>query len=91
MVSKGRSSKLLLISCAAALVFFLVYIFLDNILEMAIRSQLIIQDGTELYKSWIALPLTFHYYFYFFQVLNPEAAMNGAKVKVREIGPFCLA
>jgi hypothetical protein len=53
-----------------------------------IKSQLVLKRDTEIFKSWEKFPVPLQSKFHFFHVLNPEDAMNGAKVKLREVGPF---
>jgi len=52
------------------------------------QSQIKLKRDTEFTKSWEQFPVPLTTKFYFFHVLNPEEAMSGHKVKLREVGPF---
>ena len=45
-------------------------------------------QGGEMFKNWEHFPIPVITKFHFFNVLNPDEAMAGAKVKLQEVGPF---
>lgn len=63
-------------------------LLLPKVFNAGIRSQLKLEQGGEMFKNWLNLPLPVTTKFHFFHVLNPEEAMDGAKVQLREVGPF---
>lgn len=71
-------------------VFGLLYWYLPDLLEMGVRSQITIQEGNRIYKDWIKFPVAIQNEFRFFEVENPEQALRGAKIKLRERGPYCM-
>lgn len=59
---------------------------------MTLRSQFVLKEGNELWKNWINVPIgLLSYKYYFFEVTNPNEVLRGAKVKVRERGPYCFS
>lgn len=70
--------------------FLLFYIFLYDIIEMGIRSQFKIEEGNDIYKQWTKVPIPVNYKYHFFEVLNPNEAVQGAKIKLLERGPYCF-
>ena len=71
-----------------ACVFTLLALSFSTLLEMAIRSQMKLEEGGMMMKMWQYPPITINFKINFFHVLNPREAMNGAKVKVQEVGPY---
>lgn len=68
------------------------YIKFDSLLEIAIRSQFVLEEGNDLWKNWINVPIgLLSYKYYFFEVLNPSDVLRGSRVKVRERGPYCFS
>jgi hypothetical protein len=67
------------------------YFYFNSLVETAVRSQLVLAEGNPLWEKWIKVPIGFANYRYtFFEVMNPDEALRGAKVMVRERGPFCF-
>lgn len=64
--------------------------FLPTMYTSGIKSQLKLKRDSEIFKNWLKFPVPLTTKFHFFHVLNPEEAMNGAKVKLREVGPFTM-
>ena len=57
---------------------------------MIVRSPINILEGSTLHPHWLITPLPISNKFYFFNILNPKAAINGSRIKLKEVGPFCL-
>lgn len=75
--------------CVLALIGTLLwYWLLPSMWTSLFKSQLKLKRDSEIFKSWQQFPVPLTTKFHFFHVLNPEEAMNGAKVKLREVGPF---
>ena len=69
----------------------LLYFTFPSLLEIAIRSQLVIAEGNDLFKQWSDIPIgLLGYKYYFFEIVNPEESLRGEKVRVREHGPYCF-
>lgn len=73
-----------------AVAFGLLFLKFPSILNVAIRSQLTLVEDGPLFPKWTKVPIPVHYRYYFFEVLNPTEAVNGAKVSLREHGPYCF-
>lgn len=63
-------------------------VFLPVIFTDLIKSQLKLTRDGEIFKNWINFPVPLQSKFHFFNVLNPDEAIAGAKVQVQEVGPF---
>lgn len=81
-------SKLVRYGAIVGIIGSLLVLLLPGLFESGIRSQVKLVQGGEMYKNWLNVPLAVTTKFHFFAVLNPEEAMAGAKVKLREKGPF---
>lgn len=68
----------------------LLVFFLPTLFTSVIKSQVKLKKGSPLLDNWLKFPVPLQSKFHFFHVLNPEEAMSGAKVKLREVGPFTL-
>ena len=67
------------------------YFYFNSLVETAVRSQIVLAEGNDLWQKWIKVPIGFaHYTYTFFEVMNPDEALRGAKVMVRERGPYCF-
>ena len=66
----------------------LMLIFLPVLFTDLIKSQVKLTRDGEMFKNWLNFPVPLTSKFHFFNVLNPEEAMAGAKVIVQEVGPF---
>jgi len=76
-----------ILSCLTVLLYF----YFNTLVETAVRGELVLKEGNDLWKQWIKVPIGFAKYKYtFFEVLNPNEALRGAKVSVRERGPYCF-
>ena len=65
------------------------YYAFPHILAFGVRSQIQLQEGNEIYEKWIRVPIPIDFKFYFFEVRNPrEATSTGAKVKLKQRGPY---
>ena len=82
--------KLLRIGLVMGIICSLLVFFLPTMFTSLIRSQLKLKRGSPILENWLNFPVPLQSKFHFFHVLNPEEAMNGAKVKLREVGPFTL-
>ena len=88
---KGRLSwrrKLLRIGLVLGLIGALLVFFLPILFTNLIKSQVKLKRDSEIFKNWLSFPVPLSTKFHFFHVLNPEEAMSGAKVSLREVGPF---
>jgi hypothetical protein len=71
--------------------FILIHFNFDSLLKTAVRSQLVIAEGNDLFKQWSNVPVgLLGYKYYFFEIENPEEALRGEKIRVRERGPYCF-
>lgn len=80
----------LIFSFLSASLLTLLFFTLPFVIEAFVRSQVNILQGSILHKKWLVTPIPVSYKFYFFHIVNPRAVINGSKIKVKEIGPFCL-
>ena len=88
----GRCMNCLVISLGVlSLLSVALFFFFNSLVETAVRGQLVLAEGNEIYEKWIKVPVGFAAYKYvFFEILNPDEALKGAKVMVRERGPYCF-
>ena len=89
--SCGRLSwrrRILWVGLGCGIVGSLLVFFLPMMFTSLIKSQVKLKRDSEMFKSWLAFPVPLQTRFHFFHVLNPEEAMAGAKVSLREVGPF---
>ena len=71
--------------------FVLLHFKFDSLLGIVIRSQLVIDPNNDMFKQWSDIPTGLLAYKYrFFEIVNPDEALKGAKVRVRERGPYCF-
>lgn len=82
--------KVFLGSGIVAALFGALYYFLPGLLEMGIRSQINVKEDGQLFPNWIKFPVAIKNEFRFFEIVNPEKALRGSKIEVRERGPYCL-
>ena len=94
---KEQGRKMRVLNCllattgSLAALFLLLHLKLSSLLELAIRSQLVIEEGNDLFRQWSDVPIgLLGYKYYFFEIVNPDEALRGAKVRVREHGPYCF-
>lgn len=80
-------SKLVIGSGIVAFVFASLYLGFPTLLTAAVRSQLTLTNP-EIFGKWVKPPIAIDYMFHFFEVLNPREAIAGAKVNLREKGPY---
>ncbi|KAK8737266.1 hypothetical protein OTU49_004416, partial [Cherax quadricarinatus] len=59
--------------------------FVDNI----VKKELVLQNGTDIYKKWKLPPIVPHLLVYFFNVTNAEEFLSGSKPVLKEVGPYC--
>lgn len=71
-----------------AVTFTLLKVSFPTILEGGVRGQLQLIEGNDFFNNFVLVPITINYKVHFFEVLNPREANNGAKLKVREVGPY---
>lgn len=86
--TSSRKNKFLIAGTITFIIGSLLAIFLPVIFTDLIRSQVKLTRDGEMFKNWLNFPVPLTSKFHFFNVLNPEEAMSGAKVKVQEVGPF---
>jgi len=60
----------------------------QSILTSKILQSMALTEGSDRLASWLKPPVQAHLEGYAFSVLNPEEVMNGAKPKLKEVGPF---
>lgn len=80
--------KLLRIGIAVGIIGALLLFFLPIMFTSLITSQVKLKRDSEMFKNWANFPVPLQTKFHFFHVLNPDEAMSGAKVKLREVGPY---
>lgn len=86
----SRMKKATVVTGVMAVGFGLFFLKFPAILNVAVRSQLNLDEKGQVYPKWVKVPIAVHYRYYFFEVLNPTEAVNGAKVSLREHGPYCF-
>ena len=69
-------------------VFTLLALSFPMLLEVAIKSQMKLEEGGMMLQMWQYPPITINFKIHFFHILNPREATNGAKVRVQEVGPY---
>ncbi|KAI1287075.1 Lysosome membrane protein 2 [Halotydeus destructor] len=78
----------LLTSGSLAAILASLYLAFPVLLDIGVRSQVQLKEGNDYFSKWLRIPVPIVYKFYFFEVLNPSQALQGAKVKLREHGPY---
>lgn len=79
---------ILRIAFICAVIGFILVFLLPILFTSLIKSQVKLKRDSEMFKNWQKFPVPLTTKFHFFNVLNAEEAMSGAKVIVREVGPF---
>lgn len=82
--------KLLRTGLVLGIIGALLVFFLPSMYTSLIKSQVKLKRDSEMFKQWLTFPVPLTTKFHFFHVLNPDEAMSGAKVKLREVGPFTM-
>lgn len=60
----------------------------DSILEASFKKNVNLDPKGEVFPNWAKFPIGIGLQWHFFHVVNPEEALNGQKVRVREVGPY---
>ncbi|KAM6984692.1 lysosome membrane protein 2c [Aplochiton taeniatus] len=82
--STGVISVLLLI---AGITLLLSQVFPD-FLHLMIKKEIVLRNGTDVFKAWENPPPPVYMQFYFFNVTNPLEVLDGERPAVLEIGPY---
>ncbi|KAI4470890.1 scavenger receptor class b type-1 sr-b1 [Holotrichia oblita] len=61
---------------------------LDGYINNRIEESVRLENNTEQYERWAALPFPLQFKIYVFNVLNPDDILEGAIPEVEEVGPF---
>ncbi|KAM6221949.1 lysosome membrane protein 2 [Rhynchocyon petersi] len=80
----GTLSLLLLVTSVTLLV---ARVF-QKAVDQSVQKNIVLQNGTEAFKSWEKPPVPVYTQFYFFNVTNPAEILNGETPQVIEVGPY---
>ncbi|XP_041086790.1 lysosome membrane protein 2-like isoform X2 [Polyodon spathula] len=58
------------------------------VLHNLVKKQIVLKEGADVFKSWQNPPPPVYMEYYFFNVTNAEAVIQGGKPSVEEIGPY---
>jgi hypothetical protein len=64
------------------------YLTFPYVLKSSIRSNFNLEENGKLFRKWKTFPVPIIMKFRFFSIENPNSAINGYKIRVREVGPF---
>lgn len=64
------------------------YIFMEQLMEDVIKSQLALKDGSERFNSWTRGEPPITYNIYVFNITNEKSFMKGARPRLKEVGPY---
>ncbi|XP_064114979.1 lysosome membrane protein 2-like isoform X1 [Macrobrachium nipponense] len=64
-------------------------VFFDSAINKLIYKELVIRNGTDVYKNWKHPPITPHLRMYFFNLTNEKEFLAGSKPVLQEVGPYC--
>ncbi|XP_072517666.1 lysosome membrane protein 2c [Salminus brasiliensis] len=82
--SVGLLSILLLI---AGIAMVLAHVF-QSAVNSRIKSEMVLENGTEAYAVWRDPPAPVYMQFYFFNLTNPDETLKGERPAVIEVGPY---
>ncbi|KAK1174400.1 lysosome membrane protein 2-like [Acipenser oxyrinchus oxyrinchus] len=60
----------------------------QTVLHNLVKKQIVLKEGADVFKSWQNPSPPVYMQYYFFNVTNAEAVMQGRKPTVEEIGPY---
>jgi hypothetical protein len=66
------------------------YLAFPYILKSSIRSNFNLEENRKLFRKWKTFPAPIIMKFRFFLIENPKSAINGYKLRVKEVGPFAF-
>ncbi|XP_033123662.1 scavenger receptor class B member 1-like [Anneissia japonica] len=72
--------------CLAGL--FLIPFVFNVVLTSIVNKMMVISPSSPIYTAWKNADIPIFENFYFFEVLNPEEALNGEKPQLKERGPY---
>ncbi|MGH0178928.1 UNVERIFIED_CONTAM: hypothetical protein FKN15_008713 [Acipenser sinensis] len=60
----------------------------QTVLHNLVKKQIVLKEGADVFKSWQNPSPPVYMQYYFFNVTNAQAVMQGGKPTVEEIGPY---
>ncbi|XP_041107147.1 lysosome membrane protein 2-like [Polyodon spathula] len=60
----------------------------QTLLHNIVKKQSVLKEGADVFKSWQNPPPPVYMQYYFFNLTNAEAVLQGGKPAVEEIGPY---
>lgn len=66
----------------------LIFVGFPMLVDTGLKSQMQIKEGNDITKNWEDVPLAITIKIHIWNIENPDEFANGAKAKLREIGPY---
>nr|XP_060635358.1 lysosome membrane protein 2 isoform X1 [Anolis sagrei ordinatus] len=61
---------------------------LQKVVELQVKQQMVLKNGSEVFEMWEESPPPVYMQFYFFNLTNPLEVLQGEKPLVLEVGPY---
>lgn len=83
-----RVRRMTLLGLAMTLIGGTLYFTFPEFISNALKSQLQIKDGNDFTKAWTKIPFPAQLDVHLFTIENPDEFVEGAKAKLKELGPY---